>query len=193
MTTSSDKFASGRVRAIGFGALMLAASAAFGPATATDLWIGSSTCTGLNCNALTVQGTVNTYGGSDQYPGSWVAKVWGSTPGSCLRLDVTNDFGASPDYEMTVVAPSGAVYRNDQGGGACINCPIVKIPSTSAGWYTVVIHPWLTGTSVNENFVLKYGTYNGGNPNCNSATTPFSLGRSAVKSKDAAVSGDMID
>jgi hypothetical protein len=160
----------------------LATALAAAPSKATDLYAPASGCTDINCSGLIINGTVNPYtNGAFQFPGVAVYKVWGSFGGQCMRLEVTNDFGASPDLEMTVISPNpSTAYRNDQGGGPCINCPIVKVQNTQNGYYTVVLHSW-TGGLVATDFQLRYGLYSPAtNPNCSGPTTPF-VGSEAAK------------
>jgi hypothetical protein len=124
-----------------------------------------STCTGLNCSSLRLPGTVLSFGAS---AGAWVGQVF-ARPGECVRLDVVQQ-GA--DLEMVVVAPNGTVFRNDDRPGSLL--PLVAIANApNNGWYTVQLAHF-AGNGIDTNFVLLYGRYNGGNPNCAGGTAPFS-------------------
>jgi hypothetical protein len=104
-----------------------------------------STCTGVNCSSVVLGGTLLSLGTGSA--GQWVQEVF-ATAGQCVR-------------------------HNDQGGGACTNCPIVKIGSApKTGWYTVNIAQTL-GNAAEGNFVLAYGRYPNGNANCNPPTPPL--------------------
>jgi hypothetical protein len=125
-----------------------------------------SSCTGGNCSSLRLPGTVLSFGPSAN---AWVENLF-AAPGECVRLDIASQ-GA--DLEMTVVAPNGSVFRNDDRAGASDRRPLVKIGSApNNGWYTVHLARF-DGGAVNANFVLLYGRYNGGNPNCLNPTSPF--------------------
>jgi hypothetical protein len=128
----------------------------------------TSTCTGINCSSVRVDGVVREAFG-EVHP--WVIELF-ANPGQCLRVAVTAE-GA--DLEAVVIAPNGTVYRNDDGGvAACPLCPVVKVnptPGPARGFYTVQIAHWL-GNPVTANFTLLYGLYNAGNPNCAPATPP---------------------
>jgi hypothetical protein len=127
------------------------------PASATQLFTN---------NSVTLGGTVN---GSGISAGPWTAELFASA-GQCLHLNVTQQ---NRDLEMVVVAPNGAVYRNDdRGGERCPLCPQVKINSTpNNGWYTVSISEW-TGASVQANFQLLYQRTGTGSAVCLPETTP---------------------
>jgi hypothetical protein len=125
-----------------------------------------SSCTFANCSSLRLPGTVLSFGPSAN---AWTENLF-AAPGECVRFDVASQ-GA--DLEMTVTAPNGAVFRNDDRAGAADRRPLVKIGSApNNGWYTVHIAQF-AGVAVNTNFVLLYGRYTGGNPNCASPTIPF--------------------
>jgi hypothetical protein len=74
------------------------------------------------------------------------------------------------DLTMTVVAPNGTVFTNDNGGvPACTACPRVVVGSAANGFYTVVIAN-KGAVTAEANFGLKVGLYNTGNRlNCASA------------------------
>lgn len=139
---------------------------AAGPAYAGgEIFNSGSSCTTTNCNATILNATIKSFGLT---AGKWIAEVFAST-GRCLRIDVFSEFA---DLETVVVAPNGAVFRNDDRA-AGDRRPLVKIASTpNNGWYTVSIGQF-AGAAVTGNFSLAYGNYNFGNPNCSSPTTAF--------------------
>lgn len=153
------------VKLLGAGGIVLGVALMVGTAWATNMFGPNNTCTGINCSARMIQGTVTQFGPTAQ---PWVAEVF-SPPGRCLRLAVTSQ---PTDLEMVVRAPNGQVFRNDDGGGSCPLCPVVKIGNTpNNGWYTVSIGHFL-GTAVSVNFTMLYSTYPVGNPNCGAPTIP---------------------
>jgi hypothetical protein len=124
-----------------------------------------SGCTGNNCSSLTLPGSVLAFGPS---AASFVIEAF-ATSGQCMRLDVTSQ---DVDLEIVAVAPNGQVFRNDDQGGAGGLRPLVKIDATpNNGWYTVQVQQF-AGSAVGANFVLRYGRYNTGNPNCATPTEP---------------------
>ena len=167
------------VKLLGAGAVVLGVALMVGSAWATNMFGPNNTCTGINCSARIVQGTVTQFGPSAQ---PWVAEVF-SPAGRCLRLAVTTE---PTDLEMVVRAPNGQVFRSDDGGVApCPLCPVVKIGNTpNNGWYTVSIGHF-AGNPVSANFTMLYSTYPVGNPNCALPTAPFSTQDDAVKSQKA--------
>lgn len=166
------------VKLLGAGAVVLGVALMVGTAWATNMFGPANTCTTVNCNARLIQGTVTNFGPSAQ---PWVAEVFAPN-GRCFRLAVTAE---TTDLEMVVRAPNGQVFRNDDGGGACPLCPVVKIGNTpNNGWYTVSIGHF-AGTALSSNFSMVYSTYPVGNPNCALPTAPFSTQDDAVKSQKA--------
>jgi len=138
----------------------------------------SSSCTTLNCSTISVGATVKSFG--DVSAGRWVAEVF-AAEGQCLRLFVSQQFA---DLETVVVAPNGAVYRNDDGGvggGDGVLRPLVKIdPTPNNGWYTVSIGHF-AGAAVTGNFTLRYGRYPSGNINCADPTPSATPSRGIAK------------
>jgi hypothetical protein len=126
------------------------------------------TCTGANCSSLRLPGSLFAFGPSAGY---YEIGLFAG-PGECLRAELISE-GA--DLEMVVRAPNGSVFRNDdKGGPSCPLCPRVAISSTpNNGWYSTTLYAW-NGVPVEANFVLVYGRYPIGNPNCSSATLPVS-------------------
>jgi hypothetical protein len=131
-----------------------------------------SACTTINCSSLRLPATLFGFGPSAS---SWQGSFY-AAPGECVRIDVISPTAAGTvDLETVAIAPNGTVYRNDDGGGGgrALN-PVVKIASApNNGWYTVRIGQF-AGTAVDANFVVAYGRYNAGNPNCAAATVPTS-------------------
>lgn len=92
-----------------------------------------------------------------------------SDPGQCIRLETTAVLGnAGLNLEMVVVSPSGAVYRDEDGGLG--NLPLVKIAPGEQGFYTVQVAT-ANGGAAAVNFRLRYGRYaSATNRNCASPT-----------------------
>lgn len=147
-----------------------------GASEATQIFDPSaSTCTGTNCSQTVIGGTVNGFNSS---AGPWTASIFAPANG-CLRLQVLTQ---ASDLEIVAASPSGAVFRNDDGGVApCPLCPLVKINGTQNGWYSVSISSF-TGAAIQGNFTLGYGQYNNNNPNCSTPTAPV-LSSAAAASK----------
>jgi hypothetical protein len=165
------------VKWLATGGLVLGVALMGGTAWATNMFGPSNTCTGINCNARMIQGTVTRFGETAQ---PWVAEIF-ATPGRCFRLAVTRQ-GA--DLETVVRAPNGQVFRNDDGFVVgCERCPVVKIANApNNGWYTVSINQF-AGDSAGANFTLLYSLYNLGNPNCAGATAPVNALEPDTKSQ----------
>jgi len=140
-----------------------------------------STTTILDGSSVRLDGTLNDTNGNSQ---PWTAELY-AAPGECVRFFVTS---TAFDSELTVIAPNGTVYRNDDGGGSLR--PLVKIPSApSQGWYTVQVAHF-AGAAINSNFTLLYGRYSAGNVNCANGTPPLSVSSFATESfKDESVVG----
>jgi hypothetical protein len=126
-----------------------------------------STCNTVNCSATSIAGWV---GSSAAQVLPWTGKFL-IVAGNCLRLQVRFIRVASANLEMVVVAPNGLTrYRNDQGGTACVNCPVVKVsPAPVTGYYTVIISS-NNGAPIDTDFHLLFGQYPRGNANCASPT-----------------------
>lgn len=95
----------------------------------------------------------------------WVATVYAGG-GECLRLFVTS---TTFDAKISVISPSGTVYRDDDSGG--LLRPLARINNTQPGWYTVQIAHY-RGLPQNANFTLLYGRYPAFNVNCEIPTVP---------------------
>lgn len=137
------------------------------PASADALVPAPQTCTTVNCNALTLPGRINGHPATPAPANSWVGQFAGK-PSNCLRFQVTSE---TRDLAMTVVAPGGAVFTNDNGGvAACTACPRVVIAATTSGFFTATVAN-KDGAGVDASFTLRVGLYNAGNsPNCASPT-----------------------
>jgi len=124
-----------------------------------------SATTVLDGDSVRLDGTINDTNGNSQ---PWTAELYAAS-GECLRLFVTS---TAFDGKLTVTAPDGQVFRDDDSGG--LLRPLVKIANTPVrGWYTVQVAEW-TGAPTNANFTLLYGRYTAGNPNCAGGTVPVS-------------------
>ena len=150
-------------------------------AQATNLFNpqGPSPTTTLDGASIRLDGTLNDTNGNSQ---PWTAELY-SRAGQCLRLFVTS---TTFDSELTVVAPNGNVYRDDDSGGSLR--PLVKVAyAPVTGWYTVQLASY-SGAPTNANFTLLYGTYTAGNPNCANGTTPvFAKDSDMHQAKDNSV------
>lgn len=125
-----------------------------------------ATCTGTNCSSLRIPGTIFSHLGGAPKP--WVAQFF-SGGSDCMRLDVTNQ---DENLEIVAISPAGAVYKNDNRVPGD-DRPLVKIAApNNNGWYTVQISTFNGAQSVEPNFVLRYGRYEAGNPNCANPTPP---------------------
>lgn len=120
-----------------------------------------STTTGINSNSQLFQGVYERNSNNTQSI-PFTIQVY-SAGGECLRLDVTSQ---PSDLEMVVVSPNGTVWRNDDFNGLL---PVVRALTTVNGWYTVHISHFSGSTGAGV-FVLRYGRYNSGNPNCSNPT-----------------------
>ena len=165
------------VKWLATGGLVLGVALMGGTAWATNMFGPANTCTGINCGARVIQGTVTQFGPTAQ---PWVAEIF-AIPGRCMRLAVTAE-GA--DLETVVRAPNGQVFRNDDGFvGLCPLCPVVKIANTpNNGWYTVSLSQF-AGAAASANFTLAYSLYNLGNPNCGLPTAPVNALEPDTKSQ----------
>lgn len=163
-----------RLATAGMAAAVLLGLPAVGGAT--EIYDPSvSTCTGADCSSVVIGGTV-TNPANNNHP--WVIETFAAI-GECLRLRVLSE---AADLEMTVTAPNGTVFRNDDGGLApCPLCSLVKFVAPNRGWYTVQISHF-GGTPTYSDLELAYGRYNGGNPNC-AGPTPPAAAVSAAKAR----------
>lgn len=123
------------------------------------------TCTPINCSSLSLTGSIIGYGSNNA--AAWIEHIYVGQ-GQCLRLQVT---AQAFDLEMTVVAPNGLVYRNDNAGASLL--PLVKINNAPvAGYYGVTVST-ASGSAGGHDFDLLHGRYVSGNPNCVPRTRPF--------------------
>ncbi|WP_137936491.1 hypothetical protein [Chitinivorax sp. B] len=125
-----------------------------------------SGCLGINCSSLRIPGTVFNFVNVNARP--WVVQLF-KGGNECVRIDVDIQFS---NLEIVAVSPNGTVYRNDDRVAAVDFRPLVNVPPFAAnGWYTVQVSAF-NGAPVESNFVLLYGRYVAGNPNCVVATPP---------------------
>jgi hypothetical protein len=152
------------------GLIALACSSIIGwnsPAFADPLVPTLQSCTTLNCGSLALPGRINAHPPNPKLANSWVGQFPGHAA-SCLRFQVVTE---NRDLAMTVVAPNGTVFTNDNGGvAACTACPRVVVAATTNGFYTLVVSN-KGGVGLESSFQLRVGLYNSGNaPNCNAPT-----------------------
>jgi len=150
------------VEALPAAVLLLASVLASNPANATNLYSNLSTSTKIDGGSIALNGSLRDVG-NDARP--WTVELYANA-GDCVRMVIpTLEFAAT----LTVVAPTGTVYRDASSGWA----PKVKIASAPvAGWYTVQVAQQ-QGNPQAGNFTVKYGRYNSGNVNCASPTSPL--------------------
>lgn len=172
---------------VGAAMLLLVASGAFAQTLIFDDSLSS--CTTDNCSSLNLPGTILSFGTVST--GNFLINTFAGA-NECLRLDVSSQ-GA--DLEMVVIAPNGAIYRNDDSGDpSCPLCPTVKInPTPNNGWYTVHLTHF-DGTPVTVNFTLLYGRYTLNNANCSGSTSPSLTTQGAEQAVQAGkLSGDRLE
>lgn len=89
-------------------------------------------------------------------------------PDDCVRIDLT---AQSADLEAVLISPSGAVWRNDDRGGAPKKrrFPLIKANADVGGWYTLEFSTF-NGAGPSANFTFKFGRYAEGNTNCATLT-----------------------
>jgi len=157
---------------------------ACGLASATNLFDPSVSSTStLDGSSIELDGTLHDTNGN---PAPWVVEVYAGV-GECLRLFVTT---TAFDAKITVMAPNGAVYRDDDSGGSLR--PLVKIGGAPVqGWYTVQVAHY-AGMPQNANFTLLYGRYTAGNVNCANPTSPFGRTRSDEALKDPSLAPEQV-
>ena len=134
-----------------------------------------SSTTVIDGSSVLIYGTVLSNSGSAM---PWTEQIF-ARAGECLRVFVpTTTF----DSELTVIAPNGTVWRNDDGGGSLR--PLVKINGApNTGWYTVQVAHY-AGSGIINDFGLYYGRYLRNNINCSGATSPMSISGLADAPKD---------
>jgi hypothetical protein len=134
--------------------------------TANVAWAGSqvedtvSACTGINCAAQSIRGV-------HQPNEPFVIQLF-SAEGECLRLDIDSQ---TQNMAMVISGPTvdifGANFDRDVGDERPL---IFQDPMPATGWYTLVISYEPIGANVAK-FILKYGRYPTGNPNCQAPAT----------------------
>jgi hypothetical protein len=136
-------------------------------------------CNTINCGSQTIQAGVN---GAAVASNPWVGVFRVAATGFCLRFEITD---ASEDLAMTVVAPNGSVFTDDDSG-TCTHCPRVVIASKDSGAYTVILNHF-SGTPIETGFQLKAGRYvKARNVNCASPTQAASRTPAEARAKRAA-------
>ena len=119
----------------------LMATAAFlcsmaAPAAATQIFDSFNTSTGINSNAMRVNGTITGRPGSGGFNAeSWTVEVF-AFAGECLRLDMLSS--SAGDLALGAASPSPLVYFRDDDSGIGLN-PLVKINAPFTGWYSVTL------------------------------------------------------
>ncbi|MFZ2310994.1 MAG: hypothetical protein WAV82_00070 [Methylobacter sp.] len=127
----------------------------------------------LDSSSVRLDGTIHAFGPSANV---WTIDAFAGA-NECVRFFVSTQF---TDTKLVVVAPNGAIYRNNNGGGSLR--PLVKIAnSPNNGWYTVHLAS-ASGAPVEGNFTLLYGRYTSGNVNCAAPTAPLSGGGASSSS-----------
>jgi hypothetical protein len=159
----------GPIFAAAFVAVALGADSPVGAQSLDAIVPTVEKCTHIGCNDATVlTGRLNGYGSlSNPWVGLFAGGSDTGTNPECLRLEVTK---TSADVAMTVVAPDGTVYTDDDSG-SCTRCPLVVIPNIGKSRvYTVVINHY-AATPTEIGFDLQVGRYKpASNPNCANPT-----------------------
>jgi hypothetical protein len=139
-------------------------------ASADPLILAKQTCTTLNCGTLSLPGILNGHPTVPPSATQWVGQFSGQAA-SCLRFQVVSA-SQSHDLAMSVVAPDGIVFTNNNGGVApCTTCPKVVIAAAKNGYYTVIVAHAASGAGTETTFSLRAGLYNTANaPNCTGPT-----------------------
>lgn len=155
-----------KTRLLATSALSLVGLFASAHANATNLFDPTvSSTTVLDGSSVELNGTLNDTNGNSQ---PWTAELYAAA-GECVRFFVTS---TAFDAKLTVIAPNGSVFRDDDSGG--LLRPLVKIANApNSGWYTVQVAHF-AGFPINANFRLLYGRYTAGNINCATPTLPVS-------------------
>lgn len=129
----------------------------------TTAWAGPqfeaqlSRCTGTNCAGTTMRGI-------HQKDEPFVIQVFGKA-GECLRLDVSSQ---TEDMAMVLISPSvwdGIISDDRDFDGGDVRPLITVDPVPWTGWYTVMVS-YYDHLSIDGRFVLEYGRYPTGSPNC---------------------------
>jgi hypothetical protein len=130
-----------------------------------------SPTTVLDGASIAISGTLNDTSNNSQ---PWVAELFAGA-GECMRLFViTTAF----DAKITVAAPNGEIFRDDDSGGSFR--PLVQIAGAPvSGWYTVQVAQF-AGVPTDTSFTMLYGRYDGGNVNCATPTVPLVRAPSAA-------------
>jgi hypothetical protein len=124
----------------------------------------------INSGSLIVPGTYVVFSGRSE---PWVVQAFAQV-GECVRFDQAapfGGFGGGSDLEITVIAPNGTVFRNDDRAGSSDPRALVKIAGApNTGYYTVQVSHF-GGAGFSTDFTLVYGRFTpASNPNCSSPT-----------------------
>lgn len=163
-------------------ALLLAALALVVLASAAGAGQGitepQSSCTSSNCQSLSLWGTyeVDSSGVSDCFQ----VQLY-SMGDECVRVHVLRQLGTDTDATMVLACPGGRVWQDDDSGGGFK--PLIKAETERAGWCTLQVCGWVATPDTFSDFLLRYGRYQLGNPNCANPTVPLA-GMIADSSKD---------
>lgn len=174
-----------KIKAIALSIISVVGIVASNHASATtNMFDPSVSTTGVaDGSSIRLDATLNDVFGQAE---PWTMQVYAEV-GQCLRLFVPT---TSFDSELTVIAPNGSVFRDDDGGGS--NRPLVKIASApNKGWYTVHVAHY-AGAAITANFGLLYGRYAAGNVNCAGGTIPVSAFSTPENVKDESDVGPVI-
>jgi hypothetical protein len=127
---------------------------------AENAWGGSKVFAAFGTTS-TMRGTVETNAFANRDP--FVLQVF-SGAGECLRLAVTSQ---GTDLEMTLVAPGGRVWQDDDSNGALR--PRIFAVTNIRGWHTLNLSHF-SGASVNADFVMTI--FRGAAATCVPLTAP---------------------
>ena len=154
------------VAAIGAASLSMASA---------DAWAGSKIFS--SGSSMTFSGSVETNSNQNRDP--WVAQVFATGGGSCLRVAVTSQ-GA--DLEATLVSPSGRVWQDDDSNGGLR--PRINAQTDVRGWYILTLSHF-AGSAVNADFTMQISRP----ASCTPVTGPGILAAQARKAGSAEMAG----
>lgn len=157
--------------------LVVAAIGAASMAMASgDVWAGSKIFS-PGTGTATVNGSVEFNANQNRDP--WVAQVFATGGGSCLRIAVTSQ-GA--DLEATLVSPSGRVWQDDDSNGSLR--PRINAQTDVRGWYVLTLSHF-AGSAVNADFTMQISRP----ASCLPVTNPGILAAQARKAGSAEMAG----
>ena len=121
----------------------------------TQLEDAISNCNAINCGAMTFRGV-------HQTNEPFVVQVF-AAEGECLRLDVVTE---TADTSLIILSPAVLAFGGNDDREPTDTRPLFfDDPMPATGWYTVAISYW-DWAPTTAKFILKYGRYPTGNPNC---------------------------